>query len=182
MRRLTILSYFYVAAISIGSTQTHPATENVASILAKIDAAGARTRTISADLEWRNVQSKPFPDEEIQIGSISFKRDGGNSFEMAAHIRTVNGKPVAEILTYSNGTATVYEKLPNEFHSFKAGENESLFDSLLLLGFGSNRYDLTKNFDVEFVRTEILNGISCEVLKLTPKDTKTREKLPSVMI
>ncbi|MGA9244597.1 MAG: hypothetical protein WBW03_21765, partial [Silvibacterium sp.] len=31
-------------------------------------------------------------------------------------------------------------------------------------------------------RSEILNGIHCDVLELIPKSTKTREKLVSVMI
>jgi len=140
-------------------------------LLARIEAASAKTRTISANLEWKTIQSDPVPDENVQIGSIFFKRDGRNSFEMAAKIRTVNGKPVPKILTYSHGTATLYEKLPNEFHSFKAGDNESIFDSILLLGFGANR--LTDNFDVKLIRSEILNGIHCDVLELIPKSKKT---------
>ena len=182
MRRLNVLSFFLVATISVFLSQTASAAEDVASILAKIDAAGARTRTISAELEWKTVQSEPVPDEEVQVGSIFFKRDRDDSFEMAAHIRTVNGKSVPKILTYAHGTATLYEKLPNEFHTFKAGDKETQFNSILLLGFGVNRYDLTKNFDLRLIRSEILNGINCDVLELTPKDEKTRERLVSVII
>lgn len=176
--RLSIL----VAAILGCILPTVSAAEDVASILAKIDAAGAKTATISADLEWKTVQSDPVPDEDVQVGSIYFKRDGRDSFEMAADIRTVNGKLVPKILTYAHGTATLYEKLPDEFHTFKAGDNETLLDNILLLGFGANSDDLTKNFDLKFVRSEILNGVNCDVLELTPKDKKTREKLVKVTI
>lgn len=180
MRWLNSLVTLLVCSIYIGFAQPASAADDLASLLARIEAASAKTRTISADLEWKTTQSDPIPDENVQIGSIFFKRDSRNSFEMAAKIRTVNGKPVPKILTYSHGTATLYEKLPNEFHSFKAGDNENIFDSILLLGFGANR--LTDNFDVKLIRSEILNGIHCDVLELIPKSTKTREKLVSVMI
>jgi outer membrane lipoprotein-sorting protein len=181
MRRLDILVCSFAAAIFVLS-QTASAAEDVASILAKIDNAGARTKTISADFNWKTVQTEPVSDEEIQVGSIFFKRDDRDSFEMAANIRTVNGKSVPKILTYAHGIATLFEKLPNQFHSFKAGDKESLLNSLLFIGFGANGHDLTKNFDLKFIRSEILNGINCDVLKLTPTDEKTRERLLSVMI
>ena len=182
MHWLNNIVSFLVCIIYIGFAQPASATEDVASLLARIEAASAKTRTISADLEWKTIQSDPVPDEDVQIGSIFFKRDDRNSFEMAAKIRTVNGKPVPKVLTYSHGTATLYEKLPNEFHLFKAGDNESIFDSILLLGFGANRQNLTDNFDVKLIRSEILNGIQCDVLELIPKSRKTREKLVNVMI
>ena len=48
----------------------------------------------------------------------------------------MNGKLVPKILTYGHGTATLYEKLSDQLHTFQAGDNEALFDSILLLGFG----------------------------------------------
>lgn len=182
MLRLKTALILLVCIISLGFGPHASATDDLASLLARIEAASAKTRTISADLEWKSIQSEPVPDEEVQVGSIFFKRENGNSFKMAAKIRTVNGRPVPKILTYSNGRATLYEKLADEFHSFKAGDNESVFDSILLLGFGVSRRNLTENFDVKLIRFETLNGIHCAVLELIPKSTKTREKLASVMI
>jgi outer membrane lipoprotein-sorting protein len=182
MHQLKTLLLLFLAAATACTSLAAFAAEDVASVLAKIDAASAGVRTISADFEWKTVQSEPVKSEEIQVGSIFFKRAGTNAFEMAADIRTVDGKSVPKILTYSQGTATLYEKLKDQFHTFKAGDKASVYESLLLLGFGSNRKDLTRSWNLTFIRSEEFDGINCDVLELTPRDDEIRRSLKKVTI
>lgn len=182
MYRLNLLFCCFVAAIAAFLPHTAFAAEDVASVLAKIDAAGANIKTISADFEWKTVATQPITDEETQQGTLYFKRARGDSFQMAADVQTENGAPSPKILTYSRGIGTLYEKLSGQFHTFKAGDKENLVDSLLFLGFGTSRNDLTKNFSLKFIRSETLNGINCDVLELTPKDSRMSGSLVKATI
>lgn len=70
--------------------------------LAKLDAAAARFKSTSADFQFDSVQTDPVPDTEVQKGTAYYQRKG-NAFQMAAHIREVNGRKVPKIYVYSDG-------------------------------------------------------------------------------
>ena len=182
MRLILTLCIGLFVTIDALLPRTAYAVEDVESVLAKIDAAGGNIKTISASFEWKTLVTQPISDEETQLGTLYFKRAGGDSFQMAADIQTVNGKSSPKILTYSGGVGTLYEKLSDQFHTFKAGDKESLVDSLLFLGFGTSRNDLTRNFSLKFIGSETLNGINCDVLELTPKDKRLSGSLMKATI
>ncbi len=71
-------------------------------VLRQLDAAAANFRSTSADFEFITEQTDPVPDKDVQKGTVYYKRNGKN-FQMAAHIREENGKPVPKDLTYSGG-------------------------------------------------------------------------------
>jgi len=167
--------------LSLISSVAPAASDDLSNVLNKMDTTAAKFRTMSADFEWVFAQTDPVPDTEIQKGTIFFKRTG-QSFHMAAHIREVNGRNVGKILTYSNGTVTLFERATDEFRVFKAGDKQAQLESFLLLGFGANRSGIERNWTVSYLRSENLNGIKSEVLELLPKDTEVKKSLRKATI
>ena len=90
-----------------------PADQNLDRVLRRLDAAAVNFRSTSADFEFDSVVTDPVEDKEVQKGAVYYERKG-SVFQMAAHIREVNGKPVPKIFAYSGGSLRLYEQLTNQ--------------------------------------------------------------------
>ena len=119
------------------------------------------------------------PDVETQTGTIYFKRNG-SALQFSAQIKLVNQKSVPKVLSYSNGTVTLYEALTDNFKVYKAGDRRGQLESILLLGFGSSGKEIASKWEVIFLRKETLFGVKCDVLQLIPKDLEVKKQLPQV--
>jgi outer membrane lipoprotein-sorting protein len=152
------------------------AADSTARVLRELDSAAVKFTNLVADFDWQTVQTAPIPDTETQSGTIYFKRNG-DLIQMSAHIRTMNRKEVPKVLSYSNGTATLYDARTNDFRVFRAGGRQGQLESILLLGFGSSGKELLSKWEITFVRHEYLKGVACQVLELIPKDPELKRTL-----
>ena len=146
--------------------------------LAKLDAAAARFKSTTADFEFDSVQIDPIPDTEVQKGTAYYQRKSG-TFEMAAHIREVNGKKTPKIYVYSNGKLKLYEPMTNQVTILA---KVSQYESYLMLGFGASGKDLADKWDITDDGTEAVNGVTTEKLELIAKDPAVRKNLPKVIV
>jgi outer membrane lipoprotein-sorting protein len=152
------------------------AADNAARVLRELDLAAVKFKNVAADFEWQTVQTTPIPDTETQSGTIYFERSG-DALQMSAHIRLMNHKEVSKVLSYSNGTATLYEARTNDFRVFRAGGRQGQLESILLLGFGSSGKEILGKWEITFIRQEDLKGVKCQVLELRPRDPELKKNL-----
>jgi outer membrane lipoprotein-sorting protein len=158
------------------------AADDLERVLRKLDAAAADFHSTSAEFEFDSVQTEPVPDKDVQTGVVYYERKG-KDFQMAAHIREVNGKPAPKIYTYSGGTFRLFEPGVNQLTTYgKAGK----FESYVMLGFGASGKDLADKWDVTYVKSEALldgkTSVKTEVLELVAKDPTVRKNIPKVTI
>lgn len=146
--------------------------------LAKLDAAAARFKSTAADFEFDSVTTDPIPDTEVQKGTAYYQRKGA-TFQMAAHIREVNGKKVPKIYVYSAGKLKLGEPLINQVTTLSS---VSQYEGYLMLGFGASGKDLADKWDITDDGPETINGVQTEKLDLVAKDPKVRKNLPKVTI
>ncbi len=150
-------------------------------VLRQLDAAAANFRSTSADFEFDTVQTDPVPDKDVQKGTVYYKRNGKN-FQMAAHIREENGKPVPKDLTYSGGKVMLYDKLTNQVHVKDAAK----YESYLLLGFGASGRELADKWEIKYLGSETLidgkTSVDTEKLELVAKDPDVLKLFPKVTI
>ena len=146
--------------------------------LAKLDAAAAKFKSAQADFQFDSVLTDPIPDTEIQKGTAYYQRKG-NTFEMAAHIREVNGRPVPKVYVYSGGKLKLYEPLINQVTTLS---RVSQYEGYLMLGFGASGKELAEKWDLTDDGPEIVNGVNTEKLELVAKDPAVRKNLPKVII
>jgi len=74
-------------------------------VLRRLDEAAKNFRSTQADFEFDSVETDPVPDKVKQKGIVYYERKAG-AFQMAAHIREVNDKPVPKVYVYSGGAVS----------------------------------------------------------------------------
>ena len=157
------------------------AADDLAKVLARLDAEATQFKSAQADITWDNVQTQPIQDDDKQVGTVLFQRKNGQ-VQMALHIKTDNGKPVPKDLVYTGGVGKLYEPLLKQEQVFKVGDRQSQLDSFLTLGFGGSGKDLQKSWDVSYAGAEQVGGVSAAKLQLTPRDPALAKTAPKVLL
>jgi outer membrane lipoprotein-sorting protein len=152
--------------------------EDLKSVLTKLDAAAANFRSTTADFEFDTVQTDPVPDTEVQKGTVYYNRKG-NSFQMGVHINEINKRPVPKTIVVSGGQFQLYEKLTNQV---TRSNKVSKYESYLVLGFGASGKDLAQKWDMKYLGSETLSGVKVEKLELVAKDPDVLKIFPKVTI
>jgi outer membrane lipoprotein-sorting protein len=147
-------------------------------VLRQLDAAAANFHTTSAEFEFDTEQTDPVPDKDVQKGTVYYQRKG-SAFQMAAHIREENGKPVPKVVVLKDGVVKLYEKLIDQVTTLnKLGQYQSWF----MLGFGASGKELEEKWEIKYLGPETLDGVKTEKLELVAKDPAIRKNLPKVTI
>jgi outer membrane lipoprotein-sorting protein len=147
-------------------------------VLHKLDEAAVNFHSTSADFEFDSYETDPVPDKDVQKGTVYYERKG-SAFQMAAHIREVNGKPVSKIMAYSNGSIKLYEKLLNQVTTFS---KLSQYESWFMLGFGASGKDLAAKWEIKYLGSETLDGVKTEKLEMVAKDPAVRKNVRKVTV
>jgi outer membrane lipoprotein-sorting protein len=147
-------------------------------VLRQLDIAAKSFRSTSADFEFDSIQTDPIDDKDVQKGTVYYERKAG-SFQMAAHIREENGKPVPKVYVYSGGVVKLYEQLIDQVTTLsKLGQYESWF----MLGFGASGKDLEQKWEITYLGTETIDGVKTDKLELVAKDATVTKNIPKVTI
>src|SRR5215467_2608992 len=125
------------------------------SVLKKMDTAAAGFRTTRAEFEWDRYEKVIDEVDDIQSGSIYYRR-AGKDIEMMADI----SKPDRKFVLFSGGKIKMYLPKPDQVTVYDLGKNSNDFESYLVLGFGGSGQDMMKAFDVTYVGPETVEGIA----------------------
>jgi outer membrane lipoprotein-sorting protein len=153
------------------------AADNLESVLHRLDAAAASFHTTSTEFEFDTVSTVPIYDKDVQKGTAYYKREG-KSFQMAAHITEVNGRPVPKDLAYSNGKVVLFEPMLNQERVMDAAK----YESYLLLGFGASGKELEDKWHIKYLGQEVVDGIKTDKLELVAIDPNVLRLFPKVTI
>jgi outer membrane lipoprotein-sorting protein len=163
------------------SAQAQAANASLASVLAKLDASAATFKSAQADITWDNVQTVPIPDSDLQTGTAIFARSG-SGMEVAVHLKTDNGSAVQKDMVYANGVGKLYEARIKQMQVFKVGDKQAELETYLTLGFGGSGKALQKNWQVSYLGTESINGVTAAKLQLVPQDPSLAKSTPKVLL
>lgn len=165
-------------ALAILPARSALAADDLQSVLHKLDVASASFHTTSADFEFDTVTTIPIYDKDVQKGTVYYKRDPRNA-QMAAHISNVNGRPVPKVVVSSGGTIKLYEKLVNQVTVLT---RFSQYQSWFMLGFGASGKDLEEKWNIKYLGTEKIDGITTQKLEMVAKDPVVRKNIPKVTL
>jgi Outer membrane lipoprotein carrier protein LolA len=145
-------------------------------VLKKMDAVAASFRSTQADFEWDQYQ-KVVDETDVQKGTIYFRR-AGQQIEMMAHVKD----PDQKYVLYKDGKLQVYQPKIEQLIVHDAGNNRSEIESYLVLGFGGNAQDLTKQFAVTYGGDETVDGVATGQLVLVPRSEKVRNTFSQISL
>jgi len=155
-------------------------------VLKKMDTAAAEFRTTQAEFEWDTYEKVIDEVDEIQTGTIYYRR-AGKEIEMMAEVKMAGSdlkhlKPEPKYVLFSKGKVRMYQPKPDQVTEFDLGKNRADLESYLVLGFGGSGQDLVKTFDVTYVGPETIDGIATAKLRLVPKSEKVRNTYKEIFL
>ena len=154
------------------------AADDLQSVLHQLDVAAANFRTTAADFEFDSIQTDPFPQTDVQKGTVYYERKG-TAFSMAAHIAEFNGKPAPKMYSYSGGHLQLFEPMIDQVTRINKA---SAYEGYLMLGFGASGKELADKWDIKYAGPETVGGVKTDKLELVAKDPTVRKNLPKVTI
>jgi outer membrane lipoprotein-sorting protein len=155
-------------------------------VLKKMDTAAAGFRTAQAEFEWDLYEKVIDEIDDIQTGSIYYRR-AGKEIEMMADVKQAGSdlkklKPEPKFVLFSKGKVRMYQPKPDQVTEFDLGKNRADLETYVVLGFGGSGQDLVKTFDVTYVGPETISGIATAKLQLVPKSEKVRNTYKQIFL
>ena len=170
-----------VRVVVIGCLLTsgaYPQTESAGleSVLNQMDAAARKFQSTQADVVWDQYQ-KVINDTETEKGKIYFRRAGGE-VQMAADF----AEPDKKYVVYSNGKVQVYQPKIDQINEYSPGKNKGDVESYLVLGFGGGGHDLLKSYEIKYLGSEPVGGVTAAKLELVPKSVHLRNNIAKIVL
>jgi outer membrane lipoprotein-sorting protein len=148
-----------ISGIVLGQETISPETRRV---LARLDQAGNQLTDLTADIKQTKV-TLVVNDTSTDTGKLFLKRTkSGNRTKLEYE------KPVVKTLLIDKGKVQIYEPKINTLQEVDLGKNRAQAE-FLLTGVGQSTTNLTKTYDVKFLKEETVNGTKTSVLELKPK-------------
>lgn len=177
-RTLALISLMAMASVALRAG----AADDLAKVIARLDASAKTFKSAQADIVWDNVQTKPFEDKDSQVGTVLFERGKDGELKLALHVVTDQGRPADKEVVYSDGVGKMYQPGIKQLEVFKVGDNRAQLNTFLTLGFGGSGQDLEKNWKIAYAGVEQAAGGSAVKLQLTPVDASLAKTTPKVLL
>jgi hypothetical protein len=164
--------------IASGPPQAPVESSPLNTVLKKMDTAAASFRSTQAEFEWDTYEKVIDEVDDVETGTIYYRR-AGKDIEMMADVKMTGNdlkhlKSEPKYVLFSQGKVRMYQPKPDQVTEFDLGKNRSDFESYVVLGFGGSGQDLVKAFDVTYGGPETVNGVATAKLQLVPKSEKVR--------
>ena len=163
-----------------------PAESPLNAVLKKMDATAAGFRSAQAEFEWDLYEKVIDEVDDIQSGTIYYRRSG-KEIERMADVKMAGSdskklKPEPKFVLFSQGKIRMYQPKPDQVTEFDLGKNRGDLETYVVLGFGGSGQDLVKTFDVRYAGPETINGIATAKLELIPKSEKVRNTYKQIFL
>jgi outer membrane lipoprotein-sorting protein len=158
---------------------------NLDTVLKKMDTAAASFRSVQADFEWDTYEKVIDEVDEIQTGTVYYRRNG-KDVEMMAEVKKVGSdasklKPEPKFVLFKEGKISMYQPKTDQVTIYDLGKNR-VVESYVVLGFGGSGQDLVKAFEVTYGGPESVNGVATAKLQLLPKSDKVRNTYNKIFL
>ena len=195
MRSSSIVSVSVILTVALVSItlgfssapQAKPADSgSLDAVLKTMDTAAAKFQNVQADFEWDSYEKVIDEVDEIQTGTIYYRRNG-KDIEMMAAVKMAGSdpaklKPEVKYVLFSNGKISMYQPKPDQVTVYDLGKNRVDFESYVVLGFGGSGQDLVKAFDVTYDGAKTVDGVATGELQLIPKSDKVRNNYNKILL
>ncbi len=171
---------FFTFVFTLGLLGTAPVFPDALSpearkVLARMDQAGQKITDLSADIKQTKV-TLVVNDTSTESGKLYLKRTKNYN-----RTKLEYDKPELKNLLIDKGKVQIYEPKINRLQEIDLGKNRAQAE-FLLTGVGKSSSEITKSYDVRFVKEESLNGTKTSVLELKPKSSNVSAMFSSILL
>ena len=162
LRKISSALLLCGVALSSPAASQDTLTPETRQVLSRIDEAGKRLTDLKADIKQTKV-TLVVNDTSTETGKLFLKRlKNGNRTKLEYE------KPEVKILLIDKGKVLIYEPKIKRLQEIDLGKNRAQAE-FLLTGVGQSSANLTKTYDVKFLKEETVNGVKTSLLELKPK-------------
>jgi outer membrane lipoprotein-sorting protein len=151
---------------------------DLSEILSRMDDAGRRLRTLTANLEYTKV-TVLVDDKSTEQGRLFFSK--GNKGKGEA-IRIEMQQPESKVVLFKNNKAEIYLPKINQIQEYNLQQKTGLIEEFLLLGFGAETGGMTRSYNVKYLKEEDLGGETTAVLELVPRKQNVAAQLSKIQM
>jgi len=155
-------------------------------VLKKMDAVAASFHSAEAEFEWDTYEKVIDEVDDIQTGTIFYRKNGAN-IEMMAEVKKAGQtlkeqRPEPKFVLFSQGKVQMFQPKVNTVTQFDLGKNRSDFESYVVLGFGGSGQDLKRAFDVTYIEPQTIAVPGTAELQLVPKSDKVKSTYSKIVL
>ncbi len=175
-----------VAWLVVGIATAHPASAaavlgrhkyssklTLAQILQRMSETGRHLQTFSASLAYTKV-TVLVNDRLTETGTLYF-RNGRHP-----EVRIDFNQPDKKTVLFRKDKGEMYLPKINQIQVYTLRHHQGLVQQFLLLGFGSNAQELTRAYDIRFVKEEKMGGNQTALLELFPRNREVAAQLSKI--
>jgi outer membrane lipoprotein-sorting protein len=150
---------------------------DLSQILARMNEAAKRLKTLSANLEYTKV-TVLVNDKSSEEGRLFFRQG------KPPEIRIEMQQPESKVMLFKKNKAEIYLPKINQLQEFNLEQKSGLVEEFLLLGFGSETGELSlkKSYKLTYLKEEDLDGDTTAVLELIPRKESVAAHLTKIQI
>lgn len=148
--------------------------EDLSAVLDRLDREAASFRDLTAQVRKASFTAV-LKETNQETGAVWMKRAGGRVL-MKVEIT----EPDPRSLALEGTTAQIYYPKIRTVQIYDLGKSRALLDQFSLLGFGTPRRELERNYRIRLGGEEVVEGRRTVRLELTPKSEKVRQQVEKV--
>ncbi|MGH9397371.1 MAG: LolA family protein, partial [Terriglobia bacterium] len=160
---LAAMLVFFIPALLMGAPAPggHGQKAGSEQILAHMDDAARRVKTISAQLTYTTV-TVLVNDHSTQTGELFFRK--GKKLEVLVRFLT----PDLKVILFKHNRAEIYYPKINQVQEYDLEKHSNMLQQFLLLGFGTPISDLETSYRVKPLGEKRLGNETTQLIELTP--------------
>src|SRR4029077_7510926 len=137
MKRLTLIFAITLACSLLLFAAGPKPDDSLDAVLKKMDSAAASFRSAQAEFEWDKYEKVIDEIDDVQKGTIYYRRNG-KEIEMMAEVKTVGNdantlKPDRKYVLFNEGKIRMYQPKPDQVTVYDLGKKRSEFESYVVL-------------------------------------------------
>ena len=148
---------------------------DLSQILARMNEAGKRLKTLSAKLEYTKV-TVLVNDKSTEEGRLFYRK--GKTPE----IRIDMVQPESKVILFKKNKAEIYLPKINQIQEYSLELKSGLVEEFLVLGFGAETGELKKSYTITYLKEEELGGDTTAVLELIPRKENIASQLTKIQM
>ena len=148
---------------------------DLSEILSHMDRAARNLRTVSANLEYAKV-TVIVDDKAVQSGQLFYRKSKGT--EILIDFK----KPEPKTIAFRKNSGEIYNPKINQIDEYNLEGKSGLVEQFLLLGFGTETSKIRKDYDIKFLKEEVLDGDITVLLELIPRSQSVRAQITKIQL
>ena len=151
---------------------------DISEILSRMDDAGKRLRTLTANVEYTKV-TVLVNDKSTEQGRLFLRKGNKGKGE---EIRLEMQQPESKVVLIKKNKAEIYLPKINQIQEYNLEQKSELVEEFRRLSFGAETGDLTKSYSVKYLKEEDLGGETTAVLELVPRKQSMAAQLTKIQM